>query len=169
MKLSKIAKWAGLAALALACLGALILVPGRPAAAAPAVDEAPLLEQLYQRVVYALGGQQMSLDIAATVIEQVQGWIDRLDERGEDTTALQAALDAYQVSVSEAQGQHDSAAAILAAHAGFDDDGHVTNRVDAWQTVRSATRELRSAGQTLHTAAQTLRQVAADWRADHRP
>ncbi len=136
--------------------------------AAPAAqDDTPLeqrLENAYARVQLALDTQAMRLDHAADLSGNVQDWIDLMTGQGFDVTDLVAAKAAFDAGVAESQGYHDEAAAILAAHAGFDDEGSVTDPELAVETLRGAGDSLRYARRTLIDAGIDLRRAVTDWR-----
>jgi hypothetical protein len=77
---------------------------------------------------------------------------------------LESALVEYRAALSEARAEHESAAAILASHAGFDDGGKVTDAQSARQTLESARKALNDANITLTQATSNLRAAINDWR-----
>lgn len=142
-----------------------------PAAETPAAGERAgmTLEHLYQREQTSLGIQADHLNGAGDIAGKVQTWIDKLAGNGQDVSDLQAALASFNASVASAQSDHDSAARILSAHAGFDSQGKVTDMQAAKETVRSAGEALRDCRRTLLEAAHDLRQAIRNWRQSHRP
>jgi hypothetical protein len=116
-----------------------------------------------------LARQQDRLDHTDEVAARVQEFIDQAQAEGKDTSALEAALAAFQSQVATAQSQHDAAADILSEHAGYDDDGKVTDPELARETCRSAGQALRDARRTLNQAGHDLRRAIRDWRRANRP
>lgn len=156
----------GGALLATAMVAGLALAPAY--AAAPAGEtpgRAQTLETLYQREQNWLSVQTNRLTEANTIAAKLQNWINTLTSEGKDTTALAAALATFNGKVATAQTNHDTAAGLLAAHAGFDDNGAVTDRTQAAATVRQAHQALQTAHLTLVGAAVDLRLAVRTWRA----
>ncbi len=155
-----------------AMIGVLTLGLGAPPAYADDTAGTPgprALERAYRRQQKALTVQQGNLDKANGAVSKVQSWIDLLNGKGVDTTALTAAVSAFQTQVATAQTAHDSAAAILSAHAGFDADGKVTDAEQAQQTVATAHQALSDARETLRQAREDLRAALRKFREEHKP
>jgi len=131
-------------------------------------DRFMFVEHLYQRELHALEGQAMSLEFAGEVSATTEEWMQDLKEQGEDVADLEAALDAFEAGVASAQAFYDTASGLLAAHAGFDDDGQVTDREQAAETVREAGRALRDGHRALRDATVNFRRAVNDWRREHR-
>jgi hypothetical protein len=168
----KVWRVAGLAAVMLA--GALFV--GVPAAAAagpePVADDAGFfdlaLQRAYEREQMALDHLGDRLAFNRTIAGDVAAWIEHLRAEGEDVSDLEAALAAFNAGLDQAQAHYDTAAAILAEHAGFDDSGAVTSRPQAIKTLRDAGRALRDANRALGDAVYELHWAIRDWRAEHR-
>jgi hypothetical protein len=132
-------------------LGGLLLIPAAPAYADTGTPPAPnagvrideRLARLYGREQSWLKVQADNLTRANEMVAKAQARIDDWKNQGKDTTALETALTALKGQIAAAQAAHDQAADILAAHAGFDDSGKVTDREQARQTVRDAGESLR--------------------------
>jgi hypothetical protein len=154
---------------ALIGFGILAMPSASVLAAAPAVPpvqqgDGARLELLLKRLNLALDGQSQRLRLAGESADLVQEWIDLLNSDGKDTAPLQTALDQFNADLVEAQASHDEAARILGAHAGFDDDGKLTDRPQAIGTLRSAGRALRECHRSLVDATIHLRSAIVDWR-----
>ncbi|MBL8045338.1 MAG: hypothetical protein JNL09_02300 [Anaerolineales bacterium] len=102
-------------------------------------------------------------------VAKVQELIDRAKADGKDVSALEAALATFKASLADAQAAHDEAVNILRTHAGFDDNGQVTDKEQAKETVKSAAEALKEARQILREAEKTLRQAIREWRAANQP
>jgi chromosome segregation ATPase len=87
------------------------------------------LQQVYKR-------QGQVLDRADRMAERFQNLIDRMNENGKDTTALQAALDAFKKALKEAHPVYENAKGIIDSHQGFDADGKATDREKAVETIQ---------------------------------
>lgn len=155
----------GLLVIAASVLPTAVTYAAEPAAPARQIDD-ERLELFLQRLNLILDKQALHLETAGEAADLTQEWIDLLAEEGKDTAGLQAALDAYRDGLAEAQASHDEAAAILAAPAGFDAEGQVTDRPTALETVRSAGRALRAAHFALVQANLALRSAVVEFRAN---
>ncbi|HTX91627.1 MAG TPA: hypothetical protein VMC09_10460 [Anaerolineales bacterium] len=152
-------------ALGLAVLVALIFT-GMAVQAAPAQQTgAIVLENFLKREQIALNDQGARLKAADTVISTSQDWINQLKAAGKDTSALESALATYQTQIASAQSNHDAAAAVLAAPAGFDASGKVTDTKTALQTIINAGKPLRQAHLTLVQGTIDFRTAVQNWRA----
>ncbi len=157
-------------------LGGLLLAPAAPAYADTGTPPAPnagarvgeRLARLYEREQHWLEVQADNLTRANEMVTRAQARIDELKGQGKDTTVLETALAALKEQIAEAQAAHDQAAGILAAHAGFDDTGKVTDREQARQTVTDAGDALRDAQLALKQAHLDLLKAIHDWRKANR-
>ncbi len=116
-----------------------------------------------------LSQQQTHLDKANGVVAKVQTYIANQKAQGQDTSSLEAALATYQQQLAAAQASHTTAANVLAAHAGFDNSGKVTNPALARQTLTDAQQALSDAHITLMQAGADLRKALNDYRQTHKP
>lgn len=119
----------------------------------------------------ALPRLQKWLDVQATHLtraneaaNKVQDWIDQLQSQGKDVTPLVSALDTFKSQLATAQASHDTAASLLATHAGFDENGHVIDDSQAQATIRAARQALADAHTVLRQAERDLRQAIHDYR-----
>jgi hypothetical protein len=162
-----IAKFALLFALAAAVLAGLALPTTSVSAAAQPQAGETNLENLLMREQIALNNQRARLDNSAEVSVKTQELIDKLNAQGQDTTELVAALAAFETARAEAETSHAAAAGILAAPAGFDTDGKVTDRKAALETVRTAGQALRRAHLTITQATLDLRLAVREYIETH--
>jgi hypothetical protein len=140
-------------------------VPGATAVAPDAKDaDGRGLTRLLLREKRALRAQGDRLRKAFEVQTHTQRFIDAQAAAGKDVTALRTALAAYTVRINQAQVDHDKAMATLAAHAGFDEAGKVTDRDAAKQTVKSAGEDLKKAHEHLDGAGKNLAKAIKEWR-----
>jgi hypothetical protein len=148
------------------------------AAAAPTTDTlppvavtpgavTPTLEKVYEREQLWLSVQTLTLTNANSIATNAQDWINTLKDQGKDVAALETALADFNAQVASAQTSHDAAAATLAAHAGFDANGAVTDRAQAAATLRQGHQSLQTAHLTLVSAAANLRLAVRTWRLAH--
>jgi len=122
-------------------------------------DNIPRLEKLFKSQQDRFDRQTRVLARADTLIERLQGMIDRAIENGRDAAAVQAALDDFAAALPAAQAAHDGAGALIAAHAGFDDKGKVTDLASAVGTVRGIHAAFRESADTLLPPFSALRQA----------
>lgn len=116
-----------------------------------------------------LSEQQTNLDRANGVVAKVQTYIANQKANGQDTSSLEVALATYQQQLAAAQSSHTTAANVLATHAGFDNNGNVTNPDLARQTLTDAHQALSNAHITLVQAGTDLRKALNDYRETHKP
>ncbi len=121
-----------------------------------------ILEIAYQREMRFLEHINGDLGRIGKISDRVDILIGKLQERGIDPAPVQAALAEFIQQANSAAAPRDEAAAILAAHNGFNPQGKVTNVQEAAQTVRSAGVLLRDAHRTFHEALHTLRVTIRD-------
>jgi hypothetical protein len=95
---------------------------------------------------------------------KVQTKIDQLDAKGVDTSALVAALAAFNAQMPAINASHATATQILGGHAGFDAAGNVTNVDLAKTTLADARSALKDAHSTMIAAAQALKQAVQAFR-----
>lgn len=122
------------------------------------------LSNFLQRETRLLENFQHRYEVSDRVAAKVQAWIDKAQADGKDTAGLQAGLTAFNARVTAAKTYTDQAAALLAAHAGFDADGNVTDRTTARQTVMAIREAMRNAHKELVKAVPDLRHAINDYR-----
>ena len=117
------------------------------------------VQKVYQR-------QGDMLTKAASLVTKVQALDDKANGKGWDTSAVQAALTAFQSAIQNAQSIHAGGASLISAHAGFDASGNVLDKTQAKATVLSlhqVNQNIRSAmngtGKALCAAIKALRQA----------
>jgi hypothetical protein len=122
-------------------------------------DYIPRLERIFEHQQDRYDHQTQLLERVPTFIDRIQSLIDRATEKGYDPSAVQAALDAFSAAIPAAQAAHDQAGALIAAHAGFDDKGKVTDARTALQTVKDVHDAFRTFVDTLLPQFISLRQA----------
>lgn len=126
------------------------------------------VENIYQRELRTLQAQGNRLNRVSTLTQKAEDLLAKLQAKGIDVSALQAALDDFKATIPSAQAAHDSAKAILAVHAGFDDNGKVTDIKVARETVRTAGQDLKEAHQIIQNAFQDLIREIRQFRQAHK-
>jgi hypothetical protein len=115
-----------------------------------------------QQRIYLREGDRLAN--ASSYIARVQTLIEKADQKGWDTSSVQAALNAFSAVIPAAQAAHNPGAVIIASHYGFDADGKVTDRTTAIATAKSLTQVLKdtrtamnATGEALHAAIKAFR------------
>jgi len=103
-------------------------------------------------------------------VAKVQKLIDRAKENGKDVSAVQAALDAFEVQVKEAHPIYESAKGIINSHQGFDSGGNVTDPEKAKETVKAMHEKLKEIRETMDGTGKALKEAIKAFReANPRP
>ncbi len=168
--------------LAIAALIVALGLTALPAASASAADlnngttppaerpgPAALLETIWAREQTAYARQGQRLDRADEFTTKVQTLIDRATAKGYDASAVQAALDAFVAVIPAAQAAHDSASGIIASHAGFDENGKMTDRAQAIETVKAVGQALKDTRSAMDGTGKALLKAIQAFREAHRP
>ncbi len=126
------------------------------------------LEQLYQRELKLLEGQAQRLE---RMEERSVGYQEKIDEfvaEGRDVTALEKALDKFNSRLKEVRDLHGEAGQILATHAGFDQDGKVTDARQAAETLKDAGKLMRRVHRELDLMPRWLAKALREFLRDNR-
>ena len=127
------------------------------------------LEQIWVRMQEVYEWQGQRLEQADQMIERLQNIITRMNENGKDTTALQAALDAFEEALKDAHPIYESAKGIINSHKGFDAGGKVTDREQAVETVKELGSKMKDVRQLTSEPGKALREAFKAFRDAHRP
>lgn len=141
--------------------------PSNPPGDHPKVDA--LLEKIWAREQTLYQRQNDRLAKADEFFARVQSGIDKATAKGYDASGVQAALDALEAAVDAARPIHENAASIIAAHAGFDANGKVTDRAQARETVKLLGQSLRDYRSTVGDPFKALREAVKAFREAHKP
>jgi hypothetical protein len=139
-----------------------------PTAPTAAPNKTERLQNAYKREQTALTTQQGNLDKSRKAVTKAQSLIDKAKSNGKDVTALQTALNTFNSQIASAQILHDTAAATLGKHDGFDASGNVTDPALAKNTVLTAHDSLQDARLTMRQAVLDLQKAVRDWRRENR-
>jgi hypothetical protein len=134
----------------------------------PARDNARL-ERIWARAQAAYQRQDDRLARADEFITKAQSLIDKANQKGWDTSAVQAALDALAAVIPAVKAAHDPGAAIIASHNGFSADGKVTDRAAAIETAKALVQVLKNTHAAMNGTGQALREAVKAFRDAHRP
>ncbi len=127
------------------------------------------LEYAWARLVRGYEFQGNLLDKGEAFAERVQTLIDRANERGLDTSAVQAALDAFEAALKDAHQSHQQANGIVQAHKGFDKDGKVVDREKAVESVKELGQALREFNGIMSGPFKALREAIREFFENNRP
>jgi hypothetical protein len=127
------------------------------------------LEKIWARTQAAYQCQGVRLAKADEFIARIQSLVDKVNQKGWDTSAIQAALDAFAAVIPAAQAAHDPGAAIIAGHNGFDANGKVIDRAAAIETVKALRQMLKDTRAAMNGTGQALRAAVKAFRDAHRP
>lgn len=122
------------------------------------------LEQSYKTEQQWLNQQQETLNKTDQAAAKVQKLIDKAAAEGLDVTILENDLATFNDEMGTNKAEHQTAAEILAAHNGFDDQGSVTDKQAARQTVLDAKQAIWQAHVTLSQSVRNLYLAVREWR-----
>jgi hypothetical protein len=164
-----IALVAGLGIGSLPSVNALALEP--PGLTTPTPPQSPddRLESIWAREqdIYTKLGS--FLNNSDTFITKAQMLINRAKANGKDTTALQAALDAFAYAVKKAEPIYQSAGMIVMSHQGFDANGKVVDQVQALATIKGMRNKFLEIRQLLQDPRQALQDAIKAFRDANKP
>jgi hypothetical protein len=144
-----------------------------PAASASAASNQAVgstrLEQIWARAQTVYQRQGDRLDKAGEFLAKAQSLIDRASQKGWDTSAVQATLNAFAAIIPAAQVANNPGAAIIASHNGFNANGKVTARAAAIETVKSLGQVLKDTRAAMNGTGQALREAVKAFRNAHQP
>ena len=142
--------------------------PVPPAGQEPPARQIERLEKAYQRELKATDAQAERLTGAEERVQKFAERIANLKSKGKDTSALEEALANFNEILKAAHTTHDQAAGILKTHAGFDEQGKVTDIQKARETVRQTEKLLSEVHRDLRPAIRDLARAAHEYLRDNR-
>jgi methyl-accepting chemotaxis protein len=122
------------------------------------------LERVWASLQRVFKRQGQVLDRADQMTERFQNLIDRMNENGKDTTALQAALDAFEEALKKVHPVYESARGILNSHQGLDADGKVTDREKAIETIQELRDKMQKVRGIIGEPGKALRESIQAFR-----
>lgn len=138
----------------------------------PADGTAPTnerLEQAWTRLQRVYNRQGRILDRADQLTARIQNLLERMNENGKDTTALQAALDAFEQGLKDAHPIYESVKGIINSHQGFDADGKVIDHEKAIATLKDLNGKLKEVRQLVGEPGKALREAVKAYRDARHP
>ncbi len=127
------------------------------------------LEQIWARAQAVYQRQDDWLAKADEFFTKAQSLIDRANQKGWDTSAVQAALDALAAVIPAVRAAHVPGAAIIASHNGFSADGKVTDRAASIETTKALIQVLENTHAAVNGTGQAMREAVRAFRDAHRP
>jgi hypothetical protein len=143
------------------------------ASAAPAKPTPPIpanaaLSRTYKLQQDRLKLQDVRLKNAGQYAGKIDELIAKLKAKGQDTAALEQAVAAFRSEIAKARAEWQAAGTTLAAHAGFDAAGKVTNADQARATLKDAHSHMEQAHTIAHAAYTQLHAAITAYRKAHR-
>lgn len=137
-----------------------------PASNTPSNEQ---LEKIWARQLKAYQRLGKGFDDLDEQITKFQERIDIAAQNGRDVTALQAALDAFEEASQNTQPLYEDLGQIVESHNGFDDDGKVTDAVQAKSTVDGMGAGLKEIKASMNGTGKALREALKAFRGANRP
>jgi TolA-binding protein len=156
-------------------------IPGGSAAAqspTPQPNSVPQarINLLNARLERMLRAEQATLERMTRHFDRLDRFITRVDTliekakaNGKDVSALEAALSDFQAKEGDARVVFNAASSLLAAHAGFDANGKVTDRAKARTTLDDAHAKFQDIRAIILDAARNLHDALKAWREANPP
>ena len=127
------------------------------------------LEKVWARELAAYERQGKLLDRSEALVDKVQTLIDKAEAKGWNVSAVQIALDDFEKAFQDARPIHNSATGIVTSHKGFDNNGKVTDRVQALDTVKELGQHLRDFREAMDGTEKALFEAIKTFREAHKP
>jgi hypothetical protein len=127
------------------------------------------LENIFEREKSALARQAENILRMDRLTEKAQDRIDALKAKGKDVSGLEAALAAFENALTDINASHAVAARLVAAHAGFADNGKVTDIEAAKETVQKVHDAITATRQMMVDAGKAIRQAIRQYRDTNAP
>lgn len=102
------------------------------------------------------------------MLRKVEKLLSLAAQKGLDASSVEKALADFQVALPAARKAHDQAGAIIATHAGFDDQGKVTDSAAAGETLKALDGAFKSYRAALDGSGRALREAVRQFIEDNR-
>jgi len=112
--------------------------------------------------------QDVRLNNAVKYAGKIDELIAKLKAKGQDTAALEQAVAAFRAEIAKARAEWQAASTTLAAHAGFDAAGKVTNADQARATLKDAHDHMEQTHSIARGAYEKLHAAIVAYRKAHR-
>lgn len=127
------------------------------------------LEQAWERAQARYERVSSFLERSDDRIAHLEDWLAKMKEQGKDTSAVEAALANFEAALERVEPIHESTGAIIAAHAGFDENGKVTDAALAQQTLKDLHAKAQEAKEAMDGAGKALREAIKAFREANPP
>lgn len=118
--------------------------------------------QIYERLV-------KGFDHLDDFTARAQKLIDKAAANGKDVSALQSALDAFEMAAKEAHPIYEGAKGLVNSHQGFDANGKVTDPVKAKETVQAMREKLQEIKSAMNGTGKALKEAVKAFRDANKP
>ena len=146
-------------------LGSVAAAPAKPTRPNPANAG---LTRAYKVEQDRLKFQDVRLKNAGQYAGRIDELIAKLKAKGQGTAALEQAVAVFRTEITNARAEWQAASATLAAHAGFDATGKVTNADQARATLKDAHGHMEQAHSIARGAYEKLHAAIVAYRKAHR-
>jgi DNA repair exonuclease SbcCD ATPase subunit len=102
-------------------------------------------------------------------LAKFQERIDKAKANGKDVTAVQSALNAFEVALKKARPIYESMNGIVNSHLGFDASGKVTDATKALSTVQEFHSKMQELKTAMDGTGKALREALKAFRAANKP
>lgn len=127
------------------------------------------LERIWARMNRRYENLGNFFDKSDKLVEAAEKMIARLEERGESTAELEAALTAFQDALKNAHPIYESCKGIVNSHKGFDADGKVTDAEQAKETIKELGATFGEIKTAMNGTGKALIKLMKSIRDSHRP
>lgn len=155
----------------LAVLVAMLALAALPVTSAFAQEENPpkevtneQLEKAWAKQLQVYEKLSKVFDDSTTRLDKAQELIDKAAAKGKDTTAVQAALNAFAAAVEKSRSVYEEVQALVTTHAGFDSNGKVTDAIQAKAIVQEVRAKLQALKTSMDGTGKALREAIRAFR-----
>ena len=152
-----------LAIAAMVAFGSVFSLPARVALAEPPDPQPYVNANSLARAQKWLSQQQANVVKGNAMVLEYQDFFTEAESQSIDTASISSALATFQSQLEAANPILSSAADILATHNGFGDNGNVTDKIAATQTINSANQALGDARSLLVHAGKDFTTALNSW------
>ncbi len=115
------------------------------------------LEAAFERQQDNLVKQEENIEKLSQVSTSAQERIDSLREKGKDVSSLEAALAEFEDAIPRINELHQETADLISSHAGFGNNGKVTEIETAARTVKIIRENMMKTRRIMNNAVRELR------------
>lgn len=160
----------------LALLVAMLALAALPVTSVFAQEENPpkevtneQLEKAWAKQLQVYEKLSKAFDDSTSRLDKAQELIDKAAAKGKDTTAVQAALNAFVDAVEKSRSIYEDVQVLITAHAGFDSNGKVTDATQAKVTILEVRAKLQELKTSMDGTGKALREAIRAFRESNKP